>query len=679
MVENIVINGVKFPLVATPIITYRDKNDVEKKRQSQQVLKNQTSNLENFNTWALPYISLNKLKDISEAVNLVIPSDVQADSKASKASSGFTTNGKSLEWVWNIAHKGLVGKSISGKDSEGRDVQRNLGNITGWEDSSKLKNDKTKLETKLNVSMRILKPVKDINEVLAESLEGVDTDAGSTIDREYEEVADYKNFRNHPQIQAWVRDYLVDKDGEKLQDAETRVRRLWLISLYAKPERLKDLEEARDSGDKQKENRALAKISTNPYELAFMNPDATPNNELKPADQKVEAEKIAKRAFEGYVKEPHMKHPITQKESKQTKKGKPSGRGWYGYAKAYRSYLQPYSSIKFIRGEKGMFQQSTKGIAGHYAHLKANEEELAQLDKCISAGSEKMVTKIKSSKKVHSGKLGIYLAYRIIMECGFRRDEIYTIATGEPIQRGAKNEDADSGTTFTGTGADRVYHLTAYTRKTAWVDRYVHTASVLNPEVNALITERLDQVQKGKAMRGKKDGKKIAMEQYGVKLDSLNDKHTLVGWDDEFVKVNTMGQKKPTGVSANQTIANDTLRECYEEVRTENGLKELSGKAYWLLKPLHYLRHLFAHKWLDQTKYNYGLVAKWGHWGTISELERSYGEMPNKFVIEEMQQALKDSGSKTVSDKAVAEAIKTDEKDNDTEPESKPESEPESQ
>ena len=51
-------------------------------------------------------------------------------------------------------------------------------------------------------------------------------------------------------------------------------------------------------------------------------------------------------------------------------------------------------------------------------------------------------------------------------------------------------------------------------------------------------------------------------------------------------------------------------------------------RNYFYRKPMHALRHIFAQYWLDITEWNYGDVAKLGHWKTISELEASYGEMP---------------------------------------------------
>lgn len=61
--------------------------------------------------------------------------------------------------------------------------------------------------------------------------------------------------------------------------------------------------------------------------------------------------------------------------------------------------------------------------------------------------------------------------------------------------------------------------------------------------------------------------------------------------------------------------------------------KHLGKSGYFLEHPTHALRHISAHYWLSQTKYNYGAVAKICGWNTVDELRKSYGEMPPEVLL----------------------------------------------
>ena len=97
-----------------------------------------------------------------------------------------------------------------------------------------------------------------------------------------------------------------------------------------------------------------------------------------------------------------------------------------------------------------------------------------------------------------------------------------------------------------------------------------------------------------------------------------------------------------------------------EVPKYETGLNE---NQYFYKKPLHAVRHMFAQLWLDDTDWNYGLVAKVGHWKTIKELEDSYGEKPESIFVKEFagaSQAVASSigGSSTLSDDELKEGAK---------------------
>ena len=96
--------------------------------------------------------------------------------------------------------------------------------------------------------------------------------------------------------------------------------------------------------------------------------------------------------------------------------------------------------------------------------------------------------------------------------------------------------------------------------------------------------------------------------------------HSLIGFDDQYVQVNTLQNPKPkvtTQQNLNQLALKDFFRSCYEYA----GLIE----PYYTKKPFHSMRHIFAQYWLNKTSYDYQFVADLGHWKTLSVLKKSYG------------------------------------------------------
>lgn len=70
---------------------------------------------------------------------------------------------------------------------------------------------------------------------------------------------------------------------------------------------------------------------------------------------------------------------------------------------------------------------------------------------------------------------------------------------------------------------------------------------------------------------------------------------------------------------------NILLRQAYKEV-----IPELADN---IPMPFHFWRHQFAQHLLRETNWNYGLVARLGHW-TVETLERYYGKMDRKTTLE---------------------------------------------
>lgn len=92
------------------------------------------------------------------------------------------------------------------------------------------------------------------------------------------------------------------------------------------------------------------------------------------------------------------------------------------------------------------------------------------------------------------------------------------------------------------------------------------------------------------------------------------------------------------------------LRELYHAVGKIPNIKELEENRknkeavsdnYFFEKPIHTLRHIGAHYWLDKTDYDYGIVADVGGWHTIDELKKSYGAMPAEMKYKKIKEARK--------------------------------------
>ena len=56
------------------------------------------------------------------------------------------------------------------------------------------------------------------------------------------------------------------------------------------------------------------------------------------------------------------------------------------------------------------------------------------------------------------------------------------------------------------------------------------------------------------------------------------------------------------------------------------------GVGYWVSRPAHSIRHVFAQTWLKIFEWNYGLVADYGHWQVMETLKDNYGQMPKKLA-----------------------------------------------
>ena len=77
---------------------------------------------------------------------------------------------------------------------------------------------------------------------------------------------------------------------------------------------------------------------------------------------------------------------------------------------------------------------------------------------------------------------------------------------------------------------------------------------------------------------------------------------------------------------------NGLLRACYKDVLPKDLAEDIP-------MPFHFLRHQFAQHALRKSNWNYGLVAKLGHW-TVETLERYYGKMDEQTAFESGEEIL---------------------------------------
>ena len=133
------------------------------------------------------------------------------------------------------------------------------------------------------------------------------------------------------------------------------------------------------------------------------------------------------------------------------------------------------------------------------------------------------------------------------------------------------------------------------------------------------------------------------------------------------------GEKDEFGNPKYEIVTKEVGGEPVTKTLYKSGYDETN---YFYKKPFHAVRHMMAQLWLDSTKWNYGLVAKLGHWKTIKELEDSYGEKPDDIFIAEYADAADIVASRlktqTVYDKSelkneASKMVKQDEKLQDAE------------
>ena len=241
-------------------------------------------------------------------------------------------------------------------------------------------------------------------------------------------------------------------------------------------------------------------------------------------------------------------------------------------------------------------------LVGKYADIKAEKHHLEDLEKCLDP-------KRDGSEETKNA----YFLLLLNLELGLRQFEALTISTAPPDPKRPTNSSIEQMDLEGVKG----YDITYKTRKTAWTNKHVGSGLVQRAELVDLIDARLKEIED---KSNKNDVFKIFNAR--TKEDENNIQHTLIGHDNEYVKLDSIQKPQPKQITKNITNLGNILKKCYR-------IAKLS-EDYWIEKPFHSMRHIFAHYWLLKTGFDYGFVADKGHWGATTELVRSYGTMPKK-------------------------------------------------
>jgi hypothetical protein len=432
---------------------------------------------------------------------------------------------------------------------------------------------------------------------------------------------DEKEFRARPRIEKWLKQYPADKKNSNA-----------LHTLY----------------------KSLKIMGINEDDILFERHE-DPLQQVKDlADSKLRA-----WAFDKDAKDPFGKG------KEKSKKFKTGAGTFYFFIKFLRHYLVSNGlSVPKQTSDSPLFQ----GVVGHgqYKELKAEDYQIEQMKQCLKDGfdtglpkeidSEDKDGKIVKFKPTKEDWHDAYFYFMLGMEIGFRAEEAFTIPVFmHPIEYLPQNVARyKAGTIGTKEEASTGYNLIRlFTRKTKHVKEPTHEGIVFDPMVNQMVKERQKQVADSKKtnskaaldslgivkeyFRRKSLGKEIdknpKSKTYGKEVERFkrvltkNNVHSLIGRDGKYAAIGTITKEFPSTAgkyATNRKHLRDLMRHCYIHIR------DPLPEDYFGDMPLHAIRHIFAQYWLDFSKWDYGFVARLGHWKTIAELENSYGYMPKK-------------------------------------------------
>ena len=289
-------------------------------------------------------------------------------------------------------------------------------------------------------------------------------------------------------------------------------------------------------------------------------------------------------------------HEKAEKKAQENNE-KYKGTAWYTNAKAIRGFIRLGGGLDVPDQDiDSVLSQDIKEFAGKYKQLQAEPEQIEKLKECLKRDNK-----------------DAYFMFLLSLEIGFRAMEAFTISTKSP-------DDRESGIIKKTWKGKTRYQIQILTRKSAWVNQYTHKVLILDDKTTELIHDRLEEIKNGIGIIKRKDinGKMVDMKD-----------HSLLGFDDDYVQINTIQYPKPT-ITEKQAKNQLKLLNVFRQSYIEAGLDD----SYYTKKPFHSMRHIFAQYWLNKTSYDYQFVADLGHWKTLSVLKDSYGGMPEQLFFQ---------------------------------------------
>ena len=303
---------------------------------------------------------------------------------------------------------------------------------------------------------------------------------------------------------------------------------------------------------------------------------------------------------------------------------------------------QPKVDSEAGKGESVLSQEAI-GV-GRYSEIKMTWQQVLDMRECLKKGAESKqnIVEVTREGKFVTTKTGTFDitkmgsadikkypiksywddAYFLFMlgstALGGRAEELFDIIANRPL------DDESSGIKINDEEKPPMYTVSVYTRKTERMkDGKIHQAIIPNSDDGDIVKELIDDRQKD--IKEKRGIMETIPPQYKGGKPRPNKLHSLIGADGKYTRIDTINlptaKVKPT---ERRDIILLILRHCYEQAGLED--------TFFYDRPIHSLRHVFAHYWLKKSGYDYQLVMKLGHWNNLNLLEGSYGKMDPAFL-----------------------------------------------
>jgi len=303
---------------------------------------------------------------------------------------------------------------------------------------------------------------------------------------------------------------------------------------------------------------------------------------------------------------------------------------------------QPKIDSEAGMGESVLSQEAI-GV-GRYSEIKMTWQQILDMRDCLRKGAESKqeIIEVTREGKFVTTKTGTFDlskmksadikkypiksywddAYFLFMlgstALGGRAEELFDIIANRPL------DNVSSGIKINNETKPPMYIVYVYTRKTEKMkDGKIHQAIIPNSDDGDIVKELIDERQKD--IKQKHGIMETIPPQYKGDKPRSNKLHSLIGADGKYTRIDTINLPTAKVKSTERRkIILMILRHCYEQAGLED--------TFFYDRPIHSLRHVFAHYWLKKSGYDYQLVMKLGHWNNQKLLEGSYGKIDPAFL-----------------------------------------------